>query len=122
MTRKRILLVDDAETILLMEKMILGKAYDLMTAKDGADAVTKAVSERPDLILLDVVMPIMSGIEVCQALKGREETKNIPIIIVTTRGEPHSIESAFKSGCTDYVVKPISNAELLKKVRKHIGD
>jgi two-component system alkaline phosphatase synthesis response regulator PhoP len=122
MSQKTILLVDDAETILLMEKMILGKKYQIITAKNGKDAVTKAAKERPDLVLLDIVMPIKDGFEACKELRSREDTKHIPIIMVTTRGEAQSIENGFKSGCSDYVVKPINCVELLTKVRNYLGE
>jgi PleD family two-component response regulator len=120
-TRKKILLVDDADTILLMERMILSKVYDIATAKDGEEAVQKASSEAPDLILLDVVMPKMDGYQACQAIRQQEQTKNIPIIMVTTRGEAGSVEAGFKNGCTDYITKPINSLELLSKVRNYIG-
>src|SRR3974377_1329336 len=104
MSRKKILLVDDAETILMMERMILNKAgYELITAKDGQEAVTKASAERPDLILMDVVMPKMNGFEACKQLRSQDATKAIPIIMVTTRGEAESVESGFQSGCSDSI-------------------
>jgi DNA-binding response OmpR family regulator len=123
MTRKKILLVDDAETILMMERMILNKAgYVLITAKDGQEAVTKAMTERPDLILMDVVMPRMNGFEACKQLRGNDTTKGIPIILVTTRGEAESVESGYKSGCDDYVTKPINGLEVLTKVKSALGE
>jgi DNA-binding response OmpR family regulator len=123
MTRKKILLVDDAETILMMERMILNKAgYVLITAKDGQEAVTKATTERPDLILMDVVMPKMNGFEACKQLRENDTTKGIPIILVTTRGEAESVESGYKSGCDDYVTKPINGLEVLTKVKSALGE
>src|SRR5574337_589072 len=98
MTRKKILLVDDADTILMMERMILNKSgYDLITAK--------AVTERPDLILMDVVMPRMNGFEACKQLKQQDETKTIPIVMITTRGEEENVETGYESGCDDYIPK-----------------
>src|SRR5213593_1665244 len=112
MPRKKVLLVDDSTTVLLMERMILNKGpYQISTAMDGEEAVAKATAERPDLILLDVVMPKMNGFQTCRALRGREETRNIPIIMVTTRGEAENVESGFERGCTDYVTKPIDAVE-----------
>jgi DNA-binding response OmpR family regulator len=123
MMRKRILCVDDAETILMMERMILTKAgYELMTAKDGQEAVTKAVAERPDLILMDVVMPKMNGFDACKQLRGHEATKSIPIIMVTTRGEAESLETGFTNGCDDYITKPINGLEVMTKVRSALGE
>jgi len=121
--KKKILLVDDADTIVMMERMILSKGpYDFITAKDGIEAIDKAVSEKPDLILLDVVMPRMDGFETCRQLRGKDVTKNTPIILVTTRGEEESVETGFESGCTDYISKPISGMELLLKVRNYLGE
>jgi len=123
MSRKRILLVDDAKTSIMMEQMILSRGtYDFLTAQDGLEAVDMAVRERPDLILMDIMMPKMDGLEACRQLKERDETKEIPIIMVTTRGEAESVEKGFKSGCCDYVAKPINSNELLSKVRKHLGE
>lgn len=120
--RKKILLVDDAETVLSVERMILSRDYDTVVARDGVEALDKAVAECPDLILLDVVMPKMNGFETCMQIRLKEETRNIPVIIVTTRGEAHNIETAYRVGCNDYVTKPISSIELLSKIRDHIGE
>lgn len=123
MQRKKILLVDDSSTVLLMEKMILSKSpYDLVTAADGQEGFSKAVSERPDLILLDVVMPKMDGFEVCRRLRERDELRQVPVIMVTTRGELRSVETGYQSGCTDYITKPINGLELLSKVKTYLGD
>lgn len=122
MDRKKILLVDDSSTVLLMERMILSKHdYEVVLAKDGLECVEKAVAERPDLILLDVVMPRMDGFAACRRLRELDETRSIPVIMVTTRGELVSVESGYSSGCTDYVTKPINGLELLAKVRSCLG-
>ncbi|ACG71879.1 response regulator receiver protein [Anaeromyxobacter sp. K] len=122
MERKKILLVDDSSTVLLMERMILAKsAYDVVTARDGQEGIEKARAERPDLILMDVVMPRMDGFEACRKLREHEETAAIPVIMVTTRGELASVETGYASGCTDYVTKPINGLELLAKVRSCLG-
>jgi CheY-like chemotaxis protein len=116
MPRKKILLVDDSSTFLLMEKFILrNDPYVLITASNGEEAVLKAVSDQPDLILLDAVMPRMNGFEACRAIRENEVSKHIPIIMVTTSGEA-------VSGCTDYVTKPINAVELLAKVRSLLGE
>jgi CheY-like chemotaxis protein len=122
MQKKKILVVDDSKTALLVESMVLRKGpYELVTASDGVEAVEKAITERPDLILMDVMMPRMGGFEACQALRQREDTQAIPIIMVTTRGEAANVETGFVSGCSDYVTKPINAVELLAKVRDHLG-
>jgi DNA-binding response OmpR family regulator len=122
MGKKKILLVDDSATALMMEQLVLGKTYEILTAKDGAEALKTAVAERPDLILLDVVMPKMDGFEVCRVLRGIDATKAIPIIMVTTRGEGKNVEAGFANGANDYVTKPINHRELLSKIQRHLGE
>ncbi len=122
MNKKKILVVDDSKTALFMVTTILKREpYDLITAHDGQQAVETAVAERPDLILMDVVMPRKTGFEACRELKQREDTKSIPVILVTTRGEGENVETGFESGCNDYVTKPVNAQELLAKVRDHIA-
>jgi DNA-binding response OmpR family regulator len=122
MSKKKILVVDDSKTALFMVTTILKREpYDLVTAHDGQQAVETAVAERPDLILMDVVMPRKTGFEACRELKQREDTKSIPVILVTTRGEGENVETGFECGCNDYVTKPVNAQELLAKVRDHIA-
>ena len=113
MSSKKILIVDDANTALLMVKMSVSRgAYKILTAQDGVEAVDKATSELPDLILMDVIMPRMDGFEAVQRLRTIDSTKDIPIIIVTTRGEDDNVQAGFEAGCNDYLTKPINNVEL----------
>ena len=123
MNRKKILLVDDSNTILMMEKFILRNGpYEILTATNGEEGVLKAAEQMPDLILLDVIMPKMGGFEACRLLRTTRATSEIPIIMVTTRGEAANVEAGWANGCTDYVTKPINAIELLAKVRNFLGD
>jgi CheY-like chemotaxis protein len=116
--KKKILLVDDSRTSLFMERMILRQGpYDVVTANDGVEGVAQAKAEAPDLILMDVVMPRMTGFEALRALRSEESTRHIPVILVTTRGESENVEEGWEAGCSDYVNKPINPEELLAKVR-----
>src|SRR4030042_6519504 len=118
MVNKKILLVDDSNTIIMMEKMFLRKDhYEICVARDGAEAVEIAQKEQPDLILLDIRMPIMDGFEACKKLKSGKTTKNIPVIMITTRGEEDNIEKAYACGCTEYITKPFTAIELLTKLK-----
>src|SRR6185436_4009094 len=120
--RKKVLLVDDSNTVLMMEKMILSKGpFDVVTARDGVEAVARANSEQPDIILLDVVMPNLDGLAACAAIREQASTAHIPIVMVTTRGEEQNIETAFRNGCTDYVTKPINGLELMTKLQNILG-
>lgn len=123
MRNKKVLLVDDSTTALLMEQMILRNRadFELIVARDGQEAVEKTLVELPDLIVMDVVMPRMTGIEACKRIRSHEHTQHIPIILVTTRGEPENVEIGYASGCNDYVTKPINGAELITKIVDLIG-
>jgi len=120
--KRKVLLVDDSTTVLMMEKMILAKGpFEIVTARDGVEAVAKARSEQPDVILLDVMMPNLDGLSACAKIRAGADTAHIPIIMVTTRGEEDNIETAFRNGCTDYVTKPINGLELLTKLQNILG-
>jgi len=121
MVAKKILLVDDSNTVLLMEKMLLAnEGYQLLTASNGREAVNRAQAEKPDLILLDVVMPDLSGFEACKQIRARADTREIPVIMVTTRSEATNVQIGFESGCNDYVTKPINGVELITKIKNHL--
>jgi CheY-like chemotaxis protein len=123
MSQKTILLVDDSKTLLLMEQMILKQGpYRLVTASDGVEAIEKARQEQPQLILLDLMMPELDGLETCKRLKSDDSTRQIPVIVVTTRGESGKKEQAFASGCDDFLTKPIGAHTLLEKVRQYLGE
>lgn len=119
---RKIMLVDDSATVLMMERMILAsERFQIVTAGNGEEAQERARAELPDLILMDVVMPKVNGIQACKAIKQDPATKHIPIILVTTRGEAESMEAGYASGCNDYVTKPVNSAELLGKIRNLLG-
>jgi len=119
---KKILLVDDSKTALFMERMVLKNGpYEISTAADGQEAVERALRDRPDLILMDVIMPRMNGFEALRAMREAAETRNTPVILVTTRSEPTSVEEGYVSGCNDYLTKPFEAAELLAKVGSYLG-
>ena len=124
MSRKKILVVDDSATSLMWQRMILGQAgpYEVVTAKDGQEGVDKALAEQPDLVLMDVVMPRMDGFEACRATRTNGATREVPVIMVTTRSECRSVEEGYRSGCSDYITKPIDKLELLTKVKSFLGE
>lgn len=120
--QKKVLLVDDSSVMLMMERALLEKEpYTIVCASNGQEAVTKARAEKPDLILMDVVMPGVDGFEACRQLRADGSTRAIPIILVTTRGNIAHIERGYESGCTDYVVKPFDADVLLAKIANLVG-
>lgn len=116
-----VLTVDDQPANLQVIGHTLSNAgYRLSMAASGKKAIEIARKTRPDLILLDVMMPEMSGYEVCEELKKIPETEHIPVIFLTARGDQESIAEGFKRGGVDYIVKPYQNQELLARVKTHI--
>lgn len=119
---RKILLVDDSRIVLRVEQMILSRGpYELQAARDGQEALERALVDPPDLILMDMMMPRMDGFETVRRLRAHEATKLVPIIMVTTLGHADDMEEGFLSGCSDYVTKPIEATVLLAKVRDHLG-
>jgi CheY-like chemotaxis protein len=124
-TRKKVVLVvDDSKTSLMMTQMILSRntKYDVITAGDGQEALETAQSAKPDLILMDVVMPRLNGFETCKKMRERTGTRQIPIILVTTRREEAYTEAGFSSGCNDYLTKPINSLELVELLHSYLGE
>lgn len=117
--KRDILIVDDNEQNLeLIEAYLEDVGASLRTAKDGLEALAKVQQQLPDLILLDVMMPHMSGFQVCRKLKASDATRHIPVIIVTALGEVSDIERAKEIGADDYLVKPVNKPDLIERVHK----
>jgi DNA-binding response OmpR family regulator len=92
----------------------------VITAVNGLEGVRLAVTERPDLVLLDVVMPEMDGIATCSAIRATVDGANVPILMVSTRGDAAAVASAYQCGCNEYILKPIDRTELLAKIRGYL--
>jgi type IV pilus assembly protein PilB len=115
--RPLVLVVDDAQEILQLVSMALEDDYDIHTAEDGLEAMAAVDRLRPDLMVLDVMMPRMSGYEVCQALSEKPETREIPILMLSARGEKAHVKKGFYAGADDYLPKPFDPEELLLRTR-----
>lgn len=118
MSKRTLLLVDDSRTVLMQEQVLLGRTYSLLLAHNGREAVAIAREKTPDLILMDVNMPEMDGLAACRELRQHAETRETPIILVTTRGEHVSRAAGFECGCTGYLTKPLNPVDLLGRVRE----
>jgi CheY-like chemotaxis protein len=113
----RILIADDnGPNVELLEAYLSGLDCEIAVAVDGRDTLEKVASFRPDLILLDVMMPKLSGFEVCEKLKGSPATSGIMILMVTALNELGDIERAVEAGTDDFLSKPVNKLELLKRV------
>lgn len=118
LSQARILLVDDNERNLeLMQAYLEALPCALSTARDGVEAVAAIQRDKPDLVLLDVMMPRMSGFEVCRKIKGDPATRDIVIVMVTALHEVGDHERAVESGTDDFLTKPVNKLELVTRVR-----
>lgn len=117
MPKSKILIADDnAPNVELLEAYLDGVDCDIAVAVDGRDTLAKVAEFQPDLILLDIMMPKLSGFEVCKTLKRDPATKQIMILMVTALNELGDIERAVSSGCDDFLSKPVNKLELVKRV------
>jgi len=114
---KRILVVDDEEDILHFLELVLGdKGYEVTTAANGHEALARAQADRPDLILLDIMMPQMDGWEVLKLLRVDEETATLPVAMLSARTEAQDRVQGLQEGAIDYICKPFALQELLGKI------
>ena len=116
-----ILIVDDAPELVAIMELLLRKHYRTRTASSGKQALEMALTEPPDLVLLDVMMPGMGGFEVCRELKSRADTKDIPVIFLTALDDAKDEKAGFDAGAVDYITKPVSPPILLARVRNHLS-
>ncbi|MCU0331928.1 MAG: response regulator [Ignavibacteriaceae bacterium] len=115
---KKILVIDDLpENVFILQDRLVQEGYEVITAYDGNGGIGKAYSELPDLILLDVMMPDISGFEVCKILVNDERTKHIPIILVTARAGAEDTKEGLEAGAFDYIKKPFNRVELMARVK-----
>lgn len=118
MAIKKVLVVDDSPTDThLLTEMLRKHGYTVVTAGSGEDGISKARTEKPDLVLMDIVMPGMSGFEATRAISKNAETASIPIIICSTKGQETDKAWGLRQGAKDYIVKPITEKVLLDKIR-----
>ncbi len=114
----KILVVDDQpDNVFLLEDRLNKEGFNVIRAYDGKSAIKKAEFEKPDLILLDVMMPDIDGFEVCKSIKLNQHTNSIPVILVTALNSSSDIEKGFEIGAFDYIKKPFNRTELLARVK-----
>jgi putative two-component system response regulator len=120
-SRPTLLVVDDEPLNLQVLRQILQQDYQLIFARDGEKALALAKSERPQLILLDIMMPGLTGLETCQRLKQHPDTQNIPVIFVTALADDRDETEGFAVGCVDYISKPVSAPIVLARVKAQLS-
>ncbi|MEW5920473.1 MAG: response regulator [Bacillota bacterium] len=118
---KKILLVEDEKNIILGVKTCLEiAAFKVIVVEDGKKVLDTAVSEKPDLILLDLMLPGLHGNEVCQQLKAHAETKHIPVIVLTARTEQKDRDEAMAAGADSFMTKPFRPEELWQEIKRFL--
>ena len=118
----KILVVDDEVYILHILDFSLGaEGFDVITATDGEEALAKAQREKPDLIVMDVMMPRLDGYETCRRLKNDPGTKDIPVLLLTARGREEDRQRGVEFGADDYITKPFSPNKLISRVSDILG-
>jgi two-component system cell cycle response regulator len=117
----KVLIIDDSRLIAHVAKTMLAKrGHDVILAQDGLAGLEAAKSEQPDIILLDLIMPVMDGYHVCQGLKEEDSTREIPVIMLTSKAEPADKVKGLEMGALDYVTKPFDEGELVARVNTQL--
>ena len=119
----RILVAEDEPYILnMLEFKLKSLGHEVIGAEDGGEALEIASKEKPDLVLLDIMMPVMDGFQVLRKLKSQEETKDIPVIMLTAKVQEKDIVTGLEAGAADYVTKPFSFAELIARINRALSN
>jgi two-component system alkaline phosphatase synthesis response regulator PhoP len=122
MSKGKILVVDDEIYIVHILDFSLGmEGYEVVTALDGEQALQKVKSEKPNLVVLDIMMPKLDGYETCKILKSDPETRNIPVILLSAKGRNVDQKMGFQVGADDYITKPFSPRKLVERINMILG-
>jgi two-component system cell cycle response regulator DivK len=119
---KKILVIEDTEDNRQILRDLLGMAgYDMIEAHDGAEGVAKAAEHKPDLILMDIQMPVMDGYEATRLLKADPALQSVPVVALTAYAMPHERERALAAGCAGQIEKPINTKTFIEQLRGYLG-
>ncbi len=119
---KKVLIADDEPNIVIsLEFLLRREGFDVLVAVDGEEALAKARAERPDLVLLDVMMPKMNGFDVCQALRADPELASMRVLMLTAKGRETEVSKGLGLGADSYMTKPFSTKDLVAQVRLLLG-
>lgn len=122
-TKKTVMVVDDNPDIITIVRTILeGKGYDVLSASSGPELLTRLESQKPDLIVLDIMMPQMDGLEVLTRLKGAPDTASIPVILLTAKVQYEDVLGGYKLGADYYITKPFTGTQLLNGINLLLGE
>ena len=119
--RKVLIAEDEPNIVLSLEFLLKGAGYEVAVARDGSEALNLTGTLRPDLIVLDVMLPSVNGFEVCRQIRGNRETKDTRILILTARGRESEVEKGMAAGANAYLTKPFATKELMKAIVELVG-
>ena len=120
--RKKVLIVDDEPNVRRLSHTILAKTFDVIEAEDGRQAIDMAIAQKPDVILMDIMMPKMDGLTACHVIKKDPATNAIPVVMVTAIGFELNIKLSQQMGATGYVTKPFSPQDLVGKITEVLAN
>lgn len=121
MEKYKILVVDDEPDVVeFLERTLKTEGFDVITAYDGISALDLVSAEKPDLVLLDIMMPMMSGYEVCQQIKSNPQTQSIPVICITSAHSHEARAHSFQVGAVDVITKPFYPSELIARIKRFL--
>jgi len=121
MANKKILVVEDDVMLLEMIKIQLGEmGYDAITAENGKDGLFKAIQEKPDLIMADIMMPELNGNEMIKLIRQNQDLAKTPVVVVSALGRDQDVDTSMQAGANDYIIKPFFAADLEKLLKKHL--
>jgi DNA-binding response OmpR family regulator len=120
--KKKILIIDDERiTVELAQVILESHGFEVVCAYDGEEGLKVARAEKPDLILLDILLPKKDGFDVCKELRSDPDFKEVCILMFTAKGLSQDVERGYEVGANDYIIKPFSGNDLVIKIKKHLG-
>ena len=120
--KKKILIVEDEETLLSLESLLLtSKGYEVRGVMDGPSALELVASMKPDLILLDIMLPVMDGYEVCRQIKANDATRHIPVIMLSAKKSKEELAKAEQAGADWYITKPFKSAMVIETIQRFLS-
>jgi two-component system alkaline phosphatase synthesis response regulator PhoP len=123
MAEAKVLVVDDEDDVVqFIQNVLTTEGFDVVTAYDGLGAIDVAFAEKPDVILLDIMMPVMDGYEVCAKLRASEETNRIPILCLSSAYTTSAVRQSREMGAQGYIVKPFAPADLVSEIRRVLAE
>ena len=123
MAEAKVLVVDDEDDVVqFIQTVLTTEGFDVVTAYDGLGAIDVALAEKPDVIILDIMMPVMDGYEVCAKLRASEETSRIPILCLSSAYTTSAVRQSREMGAQGYIVKPFAPADLVNEIRRVLAE